>query len=138
MSALAGKALSVDYPPTHVPVRGVKRVTVEVEAVTQRDCSGTTFDAHLHSHGIDIEIANCSILSLRIEYMLMRSMAADNSDTADRMRYGSTFSTIPIGGTKALVDTTICIGYRASDVCGMKQAEGDELAPQHYLRKSLA
>jgi len=83
MSALAGKAFSVDYLPTHVSVRGVKLVIVEVEAVTQRDCSGTTFDAHLHSHGIDIDIAKLiNAVRLGVEYIDV-AMAADNSDTAD-------------------------------------------------------
>jgi hypothetical protein len=84
MSALAGKAFSVDYLLTHVSVRGVKLVIVEVEAVTQRDRSGTTFDAHLHSHGIDIEIAKLiNAVRLGVGYIDV-PMAADNSDTADK------------------------------------------------------
>jgi hypothetical protein len=84
MSAVAGKALSVDYLPTHVSLRGVKLATVQVEAVTQRDCSGTTFDAHLHSHGIDIEIAKLiNAVRLEVGYIDV-PMAADDSDTADK------------------------------------------------------
>ncbi|KAG2753653.1 hypothetical protein P692DRAFT_20222156 [Suillus brevipes Sb2] len=61
LSVLTGKASFVDcLISTHV--RGVKLVTVEVEGVTQRDCSGTISGARRSICKLTISISGCSIV----------------------------------------------------------------------------
>lgn len=105
LSVLAGKASFVDYPPAHV--RGVKLVTVEVEGVTQRDCSGTISGARRSNCTVTMSISSCSIV-IGAGYNDVVCIY-DINQTRHSNEVREFLLTIPIeDDAEALVNTIIC------------------------------
>jgi hypothetical protein len=121
LSVLTGKASFVDcLISTHV--RGVKLVTVEVEGVTQRDCSGTISGARRSICKLTISISGCSIV---VGAGYIGVVCIYNINQTRRYNEVREFlSTVPIEDD---VSTIICLGAmdNTDDDCGIQRAEDD-------------